>query len=59
MPDTKKGRERSGLTKRAQLEAELAAREVASLDEPDVSPLDVDLEDLEELEELAVEEADD
>jgi hypothetical protein len=46
MPDTKKGRERSGLTKRAQLEAELAEREAAARDEPDVSPLEVDLEEL-------------
>lgn len=46
MPDTKKGRERTGLTKRAQLEAELAAREAAARDEPDVSPLDVALEEL-------------
>jgi hypothetical protein len=52
MPDTKKGRERSGLNKRAQLESELAQRELASLREPDVSPLEV-IPD-----ELATEEAD-
>jgi hypothetical protein len=46
MPDTKKGRERTGLNKRAQLEAELAERDRKSLNDPDVSPLDIPPEEL-------------
>jgi hypothetical protein len=38
MPDTKKGRERAGRNKRAQLERELARREVETLDEGDELP---------------------
>jgi hypothetical protein len=38
MPDTKKGRERTGRNKRAQLERELARQEVETLDEPDELP---------------------
>jgi hypothetical protein len=38
MPDTKKGRERSGRNKRAQLEAELARQELDAMEEPDELP---------------------
>jgi hypothetical protein len=48
MPDTKKGRERTGLNKRAQLEADLAERDREWRNEPGQSPLDVPIEELAE-----------
>ena len=45
MPDTKRGRERQGLKKREQLEAQLAEREIETLDDdslPEYPPEDVE-----------------